>query len=76
MLSLFRFIADKADIVAKIFVDSREFQPRILLGFGLEHFALFRSDFKQDRCARLELAFGLLQKLADKVKTVCTAEQG
>ena len=60
MLSLFRFVTHEADVVAKIFVDSREFQPRILLGFGLEHFALFRPDFEQNRSFRLELAFGLL----------------
>ena len=57
---LLRLVTHEADVVAKIFVDSREFQPRILLGFGLEHFALFRSDFEQNRSSRLELAFGLL----------------
>ena len=58
--NLLRFIADEAYVVAKIFVDSREFQPRVLFGFGLEHFALFRPDFEENCGSRLEAAFGLL----------------
>ena len=58
--ALLRFIAYKAYVVAEVFVNAREFEPWILFGFALEHFALFRSDFKQNRCTRLELAFCLL----------------